>query len=279
MELKSFEGLCVQLSQFTPDLAHLMEPFKGLRSKKNAYVWLPEHEEAFRVAKQAITSTPILGYFDTKRPTELLTDAARVVGGLGFALRQVQEDGSKTLICCGSRSLSSAERNYSVIESEALGIVWAIRKCRIYLLGAQFTVLCDHKPLEPLINGLNGKSLGDIENPRLQRLLQKVAGYTFEMRHIDGIRNRIADALSRAPHFGPGGEEDIVCTAAVATRLRSDPALDNLVRAANADQEYQKALQAVQDRREPKKLPMEHPARPLMSDNQEEGKLEFSQPE
>ena len=54
----------------------------------------------------------------------------------------------------------------------------------------------DHKPLEPIINGLNGKSLADIENPRLQRLLQKVAAYTFEVQHIDGVRNKIADALS-----------------------------------------------------------------------------------
>ena len=265
-ELKSFEGLCVQLTSFSPDLAHLMEPFKGLRSKKNTWLWLPEHDEAFRVAKEAVTSTPILGYFNTKRPTELLTDAARVAGGLGFALRQTAADGSKILISCGSRSLSSAERNYSVIESELLGIVWAIRKCRIYLLGAQFTVICDHKPLGPIINR---KSWADIENPRLQRLLQRVAGYTFEMEHIDGVRNQIADALSRAPHFGPEGEEDredIVCTAAVSTRLRSDPALEKLIQAANADPEYQTTLQAVLERRDPKKLPLVHPARPLMPD-------------
>ena len=196
-ELKSFEGLCVQLAQFTPDLAHLMEPFKGLRSKKNAFVWLPEHDKAFEFAKRKITETPVLDYFDTRRPTELLTDAARIAGGLGFALRQTTDDGRKVLICCGSRSLTSAERNYSTIESECLGIVWAIKKCRIYLLGADFVVYCDHAPLEPMINGLNGKSLADIENPRLQRLLQKVAGYTFEVRHIQGVRNLIADALSR----------------------------------------------------------------------------------
>ena len=268
-ELKSFEGLCVQLAQFTPDLAHLLEPFKGLRSKKNAYIWLPEHDKAFELAKKKITETPVLDFFDTNRQTELLTDAARVAGGLGFALRQTKADGSKVLICCGSRSLSSAERNYSVIESECLGVVWAIKKCRTYLLGATFTVFCDHKPLEPIINGLNGKSLADIENPRLQRLLQKVAGYTFEVRHIEGVRNKIADALSRAPCFGPEGEddeEDVVCTAAVSTRLRSDPALDKLIQAANEDSEYQKALSAVLQLRDPKQLPMEHPARPLMSE-------------
>ena len=270
-ELKSFEGLCVQLAQFTPDLAHLLEPFKGLRSKKNAYVWLPEHDKAFELAKKKITETPVLDFFDTTRPTELLTDAARKMGGLGFALRQTKEDGSKVLICCGSRSLTSAERNYSVIESECLGVVWAIKKCRTYLLGAPFTVFCDHKPLEPIINGLNGKSLADIENPRLQRLLQKVAAYTFEVQHIDGVRNKIADALSRAPVFEPEGDdeddgEDVVCTAAVSTRLRSDPALDKLIEAANTDSDYQKAMSAVLQCQDPKKLPMEHPARPLMSE-------------
>ena len=71
------------------------------------------------------------------------------------------------MITCGSRFLSTAERNYAVCELECLGIQWAIEKCRLYLLGTQFLVVTDHKPL---LGILNGRDLDSIQNTRLQRL-------------------------------------------------------------------------------------------------------------
>ena len=265
-ELKSFMGLAVQITSFQPDQAHILSPFAGLLKAKSAWCWLPEHTEALKKAKEVITAPPILSFFDPKRPTILLTDAARIEGGLGFALTQTTEDGRQVLIQCGSRRLTSTESRYSTIESEALAIQWAVKKCRTYLFGAPFRVFSDHKPLRPIFNT---KSISDVENPRLQRIMQKLAGYQFVVEFVPGKRNLIADALSRAPVFGPPNEDDAddeaAFTAAVTTRLHSEPLLDDLREAALADMDYQLILSAVEKGTLPKDLPPEHPGRQLKS--------------
>ena len=101
--------------------------------------------------------------FDPKKPTELHTDAARTKG-LGFVLLQEQK-GEKKLVQCGSRFLGDAETRYSMVELELLGVVWAMKKCHIYLSGMKdFKIIVDHKPLESI---LNKKTLNEVDSPRL----------------------------------------------------------------------------------------------------------------
>ena len=51
-----------------------------------------------------------------------------------------------------SRSLSSAEQNFSTIDREALAVYFACNKFREYLLGGFFTIKTDHKPLLKLLS-------------------------------------------------------------------------------------------------------------------------------
>jgi hypothetical protein len=51
-------------------------------------------------------------------------------------------------VTCGSRSLNPAKKSYALVELEALAVMYAVEKCRYYLLGMQkFTVWSDHRPL------------------------------------------------------------------------------------------------------------------------------------
>jgi hypothetical protein len=100
--------------------------------------------------------------FDQKLKTELLTDASRLKG-LRYALIQRETDGKPRLIQCNSKSLTSAERGYAVIEIEGLAIQYAIEDCIFYLLGNKITVFTDHRPLE----GTFRKNLSEVINPRL----------------------------------------------------------------------------------------------------------------
>ena len=50
-----------------------------------------------------------------------------------------------------------------MVELEMLAVVWALKKCKIYLLGMNnFRVIADHKPLESIIDK---KWLNEIETP------------------------------------------------------------------------------------------------------------------
>lgn len=158
---------------------------------------------AFESVKRALTSPPVLAFFDPKLPTVLQTDASRL-NGLGFALMQKHGDCWR-LVQCGSRFLTDTESRYSVIELEMLALVWSVRKCRTYLAGLKFDVVVDHRPLIPI---LNHKLLMDIENPRLQRLRQLLMAYSFTASWRSGNKHCIPDSLSRAPVDEPSQEDE-----------------------------------------------------------------------
>ncbi|XP_064081491.1 uncharacterized protein K02A2.6-like [Macrobrachium nipponense] len=78
---------------------------------------------------------------------------------------------------------------------------------RLYLAGLQnFTLMTDHQPLMPI---LNHYSLDAIENPRLQRLKEKISPYLFTAVWRAAKSLNIPDALSRAPLSHPTPEDEI----------------------------------------------------------------------
>ena len=196
-ELRSFMGLANQLASFLPDLAQNTSKIRKLLSPKNAFLWLPEHETEFQTTKQILCGKMIVKPFDQNLKTYLITDASRL-HGLGFALLQLEQNNTFRLIQCGSKSLNDTQRNYATIELECLAINHAIKKCKFYLHGKDnFTVITDHKPLLGIFN----KNLDDLDNPRLQRMREKVMGFNFDIEWIAGKSNLIADTLSRNPKF------------------------------------------------------------------------------
>ena len=64
-----------------------------------------------------------------------------------------------------------------MIELELLAIVWATKKCYLFLEGlVHLDIITDHKPLIPI---LNSYSLDQIQNPRLQRLRMKLQRFNY----------------------------------------------------------------------------------------------------
>ena len=258
-QLRSFMGLVQQLGDFSSDIARTAEPLRDLLKTRNEFCWTPDHDAAFSAVKEALSATPVLAHFDPSLPTVLQTDAARLKG-LGYALLQQHGDCWR-IIQCGSRFLTDTETRYSVIELELLAAVWALGKCRVYLLGLpHFTLLVDHKPLVPILNDL---TLDAVENPRLQRLKEKTSLYTFKTVWRKGKEHAIPDALSRSPVDDPSPDDDSLVQGLemqvrqmTCARMSSDestpdhlqdPKLADLKEAALRDSEYQQLLSYVQD--------------------------------
>ncbi|MBW0591832.1 hypothetical protein O181_131547 [Austropuccinia psidii MF-1] len=114
----------------------------------------PLHEEAlslFHQLKEAFTTSPILSHFNLSLPTIIETNASDYA--LGAVLSQVSDSG-KHPIEFDSRKLILAELNYEILDKELLGIVWALKRWRAFLLSlsSPFEVLTNHYSLQNLMS-------------------------------------------------------------------------------------------------------------------------------
>ena len=81
-------GLVNYLSKFLSKLSELCEPLRRLTHKGVEWSWSIEQEKAFKSVKQAVTSAPILRYFNSNEPVEGQGDAS--ANGIGFVLMQIK---------------------------------------------------------------------------------------------------------------------------------------------------------------------------------------------
>ena len=81
-----------------------------------------------------------MSYSDPRKQTEIIVDASPV--GLSGLL--TQEDKVRRY---ASRALSDVEGRYFQTEREMLTVVWAAEHFHLYVYGAQFSIITDHKPL------------------------------------------------------------------------------------------------------------------------------------
>ena len=84
------------------------------------------------------------------------------------------------------------EQNYGITELETLGLVWAVKIFRTYILGHHCVVLTDHAACTSLLGSTNPSS-------KLARWAMAIQELDLDIRHCSGKTNRVADALSRNP--------------------------------------------------------------------------------
>ena len=126
-------------------MSTLVHPLNRLLMFDTAWAWTETCQVAFKKLKELLLNSPLLAHYDPNKPVRLAVDASSY--GLGAVLSHVFDDGEEKPIAYASRSLSASEQNYSMIEKEALAIVFGIKKFHQYLFGRRFSLLTDHRPL------------------------------------------------------------------------------------------------------------------------------------
>jgi len=91
-----------------------------------------------------------------------------------------------------SRKTTDAEKKYHSYELEALAIMTAVKKFRIYLLGIKFKIITDCSAFQKTLNKV------DI-SPKIARWTLTLEEFDYEIEHRSGTRLRHVDALSRYP--------------------------------------------------------------------------------
>ena len=94
-------------------------------------------------------------------------------------------------ISYASKTLSSTESNYSNIEHELIGVLFAINHFKHFIDGCTIYVITDHKPLVSLFK----KSLVDA-SPHLTCMLMHLLDFTLYVYYQPGERMHLSNALS-----------------------------------------------------------------------------------
>ena len=193
-----------QFESFVPALADSLAPLQALLSHNSPFVWEQPHQDAFQRTIDELTKPRVLANFNPTAVLRLETDAAQS-RGLGMALWQKETTGEWRLLQCASRRTTPAETRYSATEIEVLAVTWAVKKARLFLAGADFELVVDHRPLIQIINS---KTLDELPSPRVVRLKEKLALFRITAVWRPGIKHTVVDVFSRFPVDEPGSDDE-----------------------------------------------------------------------
>ena len=239
-QLQAFLGSIGFYRRFLPKFSTIIEPLNLLLRAETKWFWGLAQEHAFQQAKQLLLKSEALVLFNPEQPLVVVADSSAY--GIGAVLCH-KVGKIERPICFASRTLTSAERNYSQLEKEALAMVFAVKKFHNYLWGQCFTFVTDHRPLLGIFSPT--RAIPPMASGRIQRWALLLQTYRFHLVHRSGALLGTADALSRLPlptfddvvpvlgewtnlvHFL---EETPVTAATIATHTRSDPVLSKVLR-------------------------------------------------
>lgn len=217
-DLRRFLGLVTYYASFVPDLSSITYPLRQLLSKGQRWFWSSQCEATFIKLKAELQSNRVLVPFDPDLPLVLATDASPT--GIAAVLSH-NIDKKERPISYASRSLSSAERNYSQLDREALAIIFGVTHFYNYLFGKNFTLITDNEPLTRIFHP--HKALPQMTSARLLRYASFLSGFDYTVKFKKGNDNQNVDCLSRAPvkqsHVSTDGklgeEVNAICSHAI----------------------------------------------------------------
>ena len=188
-KLQAFLGTINYYRIFVKNFAKIADPLYELLRKGVRFVWTERHTEAINKLKSKLATAPIVQFPDFSKSFHLHTDASDT--GIGAVLMQ-EKAGLLHPLAYVSKTLNSAQRNYSATKREALALFYGLEQFRHIILLFEVHVYTDHLPL-----------LGAIKKPSrdvcLQEWAMSIQDYDIQLHYLKGSSNIFADTLSRLP--------------------------------------------------------------------------------
>ena len=193
-ELKGFLGLCGYYRIWVLGFAIIAAPLYQLTRKNVVWYWTTEHSDAMTQLKIALTSAPALvtiNYDEGAGRIIMVFDASKT--GWGAVIMQEDKDGKRHPVRFEGGVWSTSEAGYDAGKRECRAMLKALKKFRHWLYGTHFYVETDANTLVAQLN----RSATDLPGALVTQWLAWIRLFDFEVKHIAGKSNVVADALSR----------------------------------------------------------------------------------
>jgi transposase InsO family protein len=207
-EMHSFLGLANYFREFVAGFEEVAHPLRKLvdqtteeahelnpsnsrkltkRMKQTELEWTPETDKAWEDMKECIANCTTLHFVRDQGKLILFTDAS----DYAFGAYLCQEDEEKRLvpIALMSHTFNPVQLRWSTYDKEGYAIFKAFQEFKLFIRDRKFTLKTDHRNL--LYIGSENSSA------KVQRWKLFMQDYDFDVEHIEGAKNVVADGLSR----------------------------------------------------------------------------------
>ena len=206
-EIKQFLGLVGYYRKFIPRFSDVARPLNVLTRKDIPFEWTPICQESFELLKTSLMTELVLTYPDPNHPYVLFTDARKYAWACVLTQEKTHQVEGKEVrilhpITYMSGLFHGSQMNWACLTKEAYAIYMSIKKLAYYLEDADITLRSDHLPLKKFLskNTLNSK----VNNWAIE-----ISPFCITFEYIKGIKNTLADTMSRLIEIDPQVKQDI----------------------------------------------------------------------
>ena len=185
-DIRSFLGHARFYRRFIRDFSAIAYPLCNLLAKDVTFEWSQACERAFDKLKTMLVSPPIMRSPNWELLFKIMCDASDYA--IGAVLGQ-REDKKAYVIYYASKTLDSAQSNYTNMEKEFLAVVFTLEKFRSYIVGSPVIIFTDHAALKYLLFKQDTK-------PHLTRWILLCQEFNSTIKDKKGVENVVADHLS-----------------------------------------------------------------------------------
>ena len=203
-EVQQFLGLAGYYRKFVPRYSDIAKPLTDLLHIDKEFEWNDDCQKNFALLKKYLCSSPILTYPDPSKDYILYTDASKY-GWAGLLMQEHDliiegEKVTKNLpIQYVSGKFRGPQINWAALVKEAYAIYQCVKKLNFYLDGSTCYIYSDHKPLEKFLER-------NTLNVTVNNWALELEQYDLKLNHVSGVKNALADALSRLIQIDPSYE-------------------------------------------------------------------------
>jgi len=191
-QVERFLGCLNYISDFIPNLAWLRGPLQDLLKKRMNQQWQEHHTSLVKQLKSLCQNLPRLAIPEPGDQLIVETDASEKYWG--GVLKAKKNDNREHVCRYANGCFKPAEINYHSNEKELLALKRSFSKFHFFILPVKFLVRTDNTNVKAYIFN---KLPSTPEYKRRHRWQQYFQEYQFEIEHIKGKHNYLADFLSR----------------------------------------------------------------------------------